>query len=221
MSPDPKASLSEADKEQITTRNIYRDKLQTIHDTICKAEAHQLEPRVLEKVGILRQQLALGEKSKDRPFFFDPFQEKLEDLTEPDDPLRTRYITGVEMHDNVRGIHHFMEMYINNHEPVGAPGCSTASELDRWRRLSAPWGNQSHLRPHLTAPVMISSTMGPWHLRVMEAYFDGSKLVVRNTPLYDMRDYREDEPFLHDLCRWWYGHGIGNTKVLHTDDNLA
>lgn len=127
MSPNSKASLSEADKIQITTRNIYRDMLQAIQDTICDAEAHQLEPSVLEKAGILRQSLALDEESKCKPFFFDRFREALDDLTEPDDPVRTRYIPSMENHNNVRGVHHFTEMYIDDHEPVGAPGSSTAS----------------------------------------------------------------------------------------------
>lgn len=68
---------------------------------------------------------------------------------------------------------------------------------------------------------MVFSTMGPWHLRILEAYFDGNKLVVRNTPLYDMRDHYDDVPFLQDLTRWWYGNAIGNTKVLHANSNLA
>lgn len=61
--------------------------------------------------------------------------------------------------------------------------------------------------------------MGPWHIRVLEAYFDGSKLVVRNTPLHDMRG--KDAAVLENLTRWWYGHGIGNTTELLADNNLA
>lgn len=61
--------------------------------------------------------------------------------------------------------------------------------------------------------------MGPWHIRVLEAYFDGSKLIVRNTPLYDMR--WKDAAALENLTRWWYGHGIGNTEESHADNNLA
>lgn len=61
--------------------------------------------------------------------------------------------------------------------------------------------------------------MGPWQLRVLEAYFNGTKLVVRNTPLYDMRG--KDEAVLQNLTRWWYGHGIGNTEVLHLDNDAV
>ncbi|KAJ5573758.1 uncharacterized protein N7459_008185 [Penicillium hispanicum] len=75
------------------------------------------------------------------------------------------------------------------------------------------------VRPHFTAPVLLYSTMGPWHIRVLEAYFDGSKLIVRNTPLHDMRG--KDAAVLENLTRWWYGHGIGNTEESHADNNLA
>lgn len=60
--------------------------------------------------------------------------------------------------------------------------------------------------------VMLVSVMGPWHVRVLEAYFDGSKLIVRNTPLYDLRN--NGDVVLQDLCRWWYGNCVGDTKAL-------
>ncbi|KAJ5106011.1 hypothetical protein NUU61_003358 [Penicillium alfredii] len=74
-------------------------------------------------------------------------------------------------------------------------------------RLSA-----KSLRPHLMAPMLLISTMGPWHFRVLEAYFNGDKLVVRNTPLYDMRQGTEAKAA--DLCLWWYGKVKGNTQTL-------
>ena len=127
MSTETKVSLSEADRKQIATRNTYRHRLQDIHDTICDAEAHQLEPGVLEKEGILRQPLCLDEKSNFRPFFFDRFREELDDLSDPNYSTRTKYIPDMENHNNVRGVHHYTESYIRDHEPVGAPGCSNSS----------------------------------------------------------------------------------------------
>lgn len=41
--------------------------------------------------------------------------------------------------------------------------------------------------------------MAPWHIRVLEAYFDGNKLVVRKTPLYDMRE--NGETILQNIVR--------------------
>ncbi|KAJ5585384.1 uncharacterized protein N7459_005184 [Penicillium hispanicum] len=284
MASHSKPSLSEADRIQITTRSKYRGMLQVIQDTICDAEAHQLESSVLEKAGVLRQPLALDENSKCKPFFFDRFREALEDMTDPNDPVLTRYVPDREDHDNVRGVHHFTERYIVDHEPVGVPGSYSASwgkincgglfeTIFHWKAsmialpvnhpeawpypppeptnpplphvkcLMESWviGDDRllrgeikaiirimrsrlyarKLRPHLTAPVMVFSTVGPWHLRILEAYFDGSKLVVRNTPLYDMRDHCEDEAFMQDICRWWYGSCIGNTNVVHANDRLA
>lgn len=66
---------------------------------------------------------------------------------------------------------------------------------------------------------MLYSTMGPWHIRVLEAYFDGSKLIVRNSPLFDMRG--KDPAVLENLTRWWYGHGIGNTEEPLVNNNHA
>ncbi|KAJ5577505.1 uncharacterized protein N7459_006469 [Penicillium hispanicum] len=70
------------------------------------------------------------------------------------------------------------------------------------------------LRAHLVAPLLLFSTMGPWHIRVLEAYFNGNKLVVRNTDLIDLRD--KNDTVLKNLLRWWFGAGIGDTTVLPT-----
>lgn len=69
--------------------------------------------------------------------------------------------------------------------------------------------------------VMLFSVMAPWHVRILEAYFDGRKLVVRNTPLYDMRNKVASEAVMENLCYWWYGNSIGNTKALPHGDDLA
>lgn len=59
---------------------------------------------------------------------------------------------------------------------------------------------------------MLFSVTAPWHIRVLEAYFDGSKLIVRKTPFYDLRSNGREA--LQNLCRWWYGRGLGDTKIL-------
>ncbi|KAJ5703498.1 hypothetical protein N7493_011887 [Penicillium malachiteum] len=70
-----------------------------------------------------------------------------------------------------------------------------------------------HMRPlrdHLIIPLMIYSLMGPWNLRVLEAYYDSETLHVRMTKLYDMRD--ADDELCEVLCRLWWGPAAGNTK---------
>lgn len=63
--------------------------------------------------------------------------------------------------------------------------------------------------------------MGPWHFRVLEAHFDGNRLVVRSTPLYDMRRKRQDRDFLQSLTRWWLGHCVGETEIFRVDSDLV
>lgn len=62
--------------------------------------------------------------------------------------------------------------------------------------------------------ILIFSVMAPWHLRVLEAYYNGNNLVVRSTPLYDIREKMEDDDFLQNLTRWWFGDYGGETRVL-------
>lgn len=56
--------------------------------------------------------------------------------------------------------------------------------------------------------------MAPYYMRVLEAYFDGSKLVIRTTKLYDFSEQARAHTIMAEFCRWWYGGGIGDTKVL-------
>ncbi|KAI9041454.1 uncharacterized protein KD926_006850 [Aspergillus affinis] len=60
--------------------------------------------------------------------------------------------------------------------------------------------------------VMFYSAMGPQHIRVLEAYFNGENLVIRKTKLYDMTKY--DAATLSLLTRWWMGHAGGETKTI-------
>ncbi|OQE95520.1 hypothetical protein PENNAL_c0002G03440 [Penicillium nalgiovense] len=41
------------------------------------------------------------------------------------------------------------------------------------------------LRPHIVAPMLVWSLMGPRHARVLEADFDGKFLNIRASKLYD------------------------------------
>ncbi|PYI01199.1 hypothetical protein BO78DRAFT_464824 [Aspergillus sclerotiicarbonarius CBS 121057] len=72
--------------------------------------------------------------------------------------------------------------------------------------------NTKSLRPHLMAPVMLYSIMGPQHLRVLEAHFNGKNLIIGQTRLYDMR--QENMATIDLLTRWWLGFAKGETKSV-------
>ncbi|PWY86570.1 hypothetical protein BO94DRAFT_535734 [Aspergillus sclerotioniger CBS 115572] len=59
---------------------------------------------------------------------------------------------------------------------------------------------------------MVFSITGPQHLRVLEAFFDGQNLIVRQTRLYDLREY--DAEVIDLLTRWWLGFAVGETKSI-------
>ncbi|PWY85813.1 hypothetical protein BO94DRAFT_566538 [Aspergillus sclerotioniger CBS 115572] len=56
------------------------------------------------------------------------------------------------------------------------------------------------LRSHVNAPVLLLSAIGEHHLRVIEAYFDKDQLVMRSSPLMNMREW--DLGWLITLARW-------------------
>ncbi|KAF5864251.1 hypothetical protein ETB97_008248 [Aspergillus alliaceus] len=68
------------------------------------------------------------------------------------------------------------------------------------------------LDTHIVAPVMLLSVMGPQHVRMLETYFNGVELVVRQSRLYDMRKF--DLGVLERFTRWWFGYAIGETKAI-------
>ncbi|KAL2821903.1 hypothetical protein BJX63DRAFT_377399 [Aspergillus granulosus] len=61
----------------------------------------------------------------------------------------------------------------------------------------------SALRQHIIAPVLIFSVIREHCLRVIEAYHDGEQLVMRTTPLVDLRE-ADDDLFIK-LSRWCLG----------------
>ncbi|KAE8311146.1 hypothetical protein BDV41DRAFT_566004 [Aspergillus transmontanensis] len=58
--------------------------------------------------------------------------------------------------------------------------------------------------------VLVFSFMGPQRVRLVEAYFDGSSVVVRPPRLFDLR--KKDEAVIKELGQWYFGEPIGNTK---------
>ncbi|KAL3479604.1 hypothetical protein BJX99DRAFT_255329 [Aspergillus californicus] len=71
------------------------------------------------------------------------------------------------------------------------------------------------LRPHVIAPVLLFSVIGQNHVRVMEAYSDEAKLVMRTTPLFDLQHASSD--LLQTLTKWRFGGASAKPTTL--DDN--
>ncbi|KAI9035065.1 uncharacterized protein KD926_004666 [Aspergillus affinis] len=69
------------------------------------------------------------------------------------------------------------------------------------------------LRPHDIAPVLLISAIGEHYVRVIEAYIDMGLLVMRITPLMDMRE--RDLDLIITLAKWcWGGPTSKNTEIL-------
>lgn len=73
---------------------------------------------------------------------------------------------------------------------------------------------EAHSRDYLLK-VMLLSAMGPYHFRVLEAYFTGEKLIIRNTPLYDMRVEDTATVVLEAVNLWWHGGVVENTEEIY------
>ncbi|PLN78683.1 hypothetical protein BDW42DRAFT_174373 [Aspergillus taichungensis] len=67
------------------------------------------------------------------------------------------------------------------------------------------------LYPHIIAPILVLSLMGPRHSRVLEADFDGISLNIRATKLYDFTQRNTDAVQL--LTRYWLGDACGQTVM--------
>lgn len=56
---------------------------------------------------------------------------------------------------------------------------------------------------------MLLSFMGPRHGRILQAHYDGAKLVVRKSKLFDLRS--KDVDALKLFARWWCASPVGDT----------
>ncbi|KAE8348504.1 hypothetical protein BDV28DRAFT_88592 [Aspergillus coremiiformis] len=79
-------------------------------------------------------------------------------------------------------------------------------------RLIRAQFRRSRFVEHITAPVLLFSFMGPQHARIIEAYFNGSWLVMRPTRLFDLR--KKDEALIKTFGQWYLGNPTGDTTVL-------
>ncbi|OQD60634.1 hypothetical protein PENPOL_c021G03379 [Penicillium polonicum] len=67
------------------------------------------------------------------------------------------------------------------------------------------------LRPHIVAPILVLSLMGPRHARVLEADLDGEILNIRASRLYDFT--RRNTDIVQLLTRYWIGDACGQTMM--------
>ncbi|PWY85819.1 hypothetical protein BO94DRAFT_597969 [Aspergillus sclerotioniger CBS 115572] len=77
-------------------------------------------------------------------------------------------------------------------------------------RLIIAQMRRSRFLQHMTTPVLLFSFMGPQQARLIEAYFNGSSLVMRTTRLFDLR--KKDEELVKTLGQWYFGDPVGDTK---------
>ncbi|KAI2733470.1 hypothetical protein CBS147332_485 [Penicillium roqueforti] len=67
------------------------------------------------------------------------------------------------------------------------------------------------LRPHVVAPMLVLSLMGPRHAGILEADFDGKILNIRASKLYDFT--QKNTEFVHSLTRYWLGGACGKIEL--------
>ncbi|OJK00174.1 hypothetical protein ASPACDRAFT_60025 [Aspergillus aculeatus ATCC 16872] len=67
------------------------------------------------------------------------------------------------------------------------------------------------LRPHIVAPILVLSLMGPRYARILGADFDGKILNIRAYKLYDFTKKNRDAAQL--LTRYWFSGAGGQTEM--------
>ncbi|KAE8349395.1 hypothetical protein BDV28DRAFT_141316 [Aspergillus coremiiformis] len=71
--------------------------------------------------------------------------------------------------------------------------------------------NTKALRPHIVAPVLLISLMGPRQARVLEADFDGTILTIRASQRYDFTEKNTNAARL--VTQYWFGDACGQTAM--------
>ncbi|RAH71258.1 uncharacterized protein BO66DRAFT_390902 [Aspergillus aculeatinus CBS 121060] len=61
--------------------------------------------------------------------------------------------------------------------------------------------------------------MGPQHARLVEAYFNGTSLVLRPTRLFDLR--KKDWNVIKTFGQWYYGLPAGDTTQLWSSESQS
>ncbi|KAE8366514.1 hypothetical protein BDV27DRAFT_143596 [Aspergillus caelatus] len=91
----------------------------------------------------------------------------------------------------------------------GADGTILGGEVMMALRLIIAQMRRARFIDQMTAPVPFPF-MGPQHVRLVEAYFNGSSPVVRPSRLFDL--HKKNEAAIREFGRWYFGEPVGNTK---------
>ncbi|OJJ78165.1 hypothetical protein ASPBRDRAFT_37371 [Aspergillus brasiliensis CBS 101740] len=105
---------------------------------------------------------------------------------------------------------HMKAMLYNNSD--GKDGELLQGEIMVALRLAHTQMRRRRFFGHMTTPILLFSFMGPQHARVIEAYFNGTSLVMRTTRLFDLR--KKDEALIKKFGQWYLGEPTGDTRHL-------
>ncbi|KAH8805364.1 hypothetical protein F5884DRAFT_799094 [Xylogone sp. PMI_703] len=96
------------------------------------------------------------------------------------------------------------------YDPRGQDGKLLLGELLALTRLTTErW--ETDESKHSKAPILMFSFMGPQHGRILQAYYDGHRLVVNYTQIYDFRT--KNVVGLQLFARWFLSKPTGDTKA--------
>ncbi|PYH90036.1 hypothetical protein BO71DRAFT_444188 [Aspergillus ellipticus CBS 707.79] len=208
-----------------------RATLRAVEKLVKDLETHQFDYPGLEGYQITVSPMALGDESDTTPGFFKPCPAHL--LLEPDDtydqarqpaseaPFTKLFEYDYPEYGTTKAIQakegqcpHMKAMVYNNLD--GKDGQLLRGELLIALRLINAQMRRVRFFEHMTVPVLLISFMfsfmGPQHAWIIEAYYNGSSIVMRPTQLSDLR--KKDETLIKTFGQWYLGEPTGDTKVL-------
>ncbi|RAL00862.1 uncharacterized protein BO80DRAFT_407256 [Aspergillus ibericus CBS 121593] len=179
-----------------STSEIHRRPIDCARNTIAYLASYVLSNEIgteTETYATSWFNISLG----DRPF------ENLDEYSYPEFGVTK----AIEVKD--RSYPHVKAMIYNNLD--GTDGQLLRGEIIMVLRIIHAQARRARLLEHTIIPVLLFSFMGPQHARIIEAYFDGSSLVMRPTQLFDLRN--KDQALIKSFGQWWLGGLTGQTKV--------
>ncbi|RFU27049.1 hypothetical protein B7463_g9282, partial [Scytalidium lignicola] len=96
------------------------------------------------------------------------------------------------------------------YDSKGEDGKLLRGEILALTRLTTERLETEQSKQHIKAPILMFSFMGPQHGRMLQAFFDGKRLVVNYTKIYDFRT--KNIAGLSLFARWGIGKPTGDTK---------
>ncbi|QKX56874.1 uncharacterized protein TRUGW13939_03981 [Talaromyces rugulosus] len=203
-------------------RRKHRDALRALMNHVARLDdpEHGFDSDQWKMHNIKILPMDLDRKSGNAPIFFTPSPTSV--LLNPDADVGDRPFVGMTKHKypeylamfayHIKGpsYPHVKAVIYNNLN--GADGRILRGEAMIALELSGAQLRLSSFMGHMIAPVLLFSFMGPQHARLIEAYFDGTSLVMRPTNLFDFRT--KDEAVLKTFAQWHFGGPKGDTTAL-------